>query len=144
MHHLLSRSWLSLATAALVIAPSTAQGLTEQVKEMMQRADRAPLSRVWEIGRQMSDLGEREEALAKAIHSQLEGAGKHARLAAAAALQEITEGTEFGKEIFAALEPLLKAKTDVPTVQAALALASRDAFFSRRIQPDLQAVIKPL
>jgi len=144
MHHQLSRSWLSLAAAALVIAPSTAQGLADQVKEMMQRADRAPLSRIWEIGRQMSDLGEREEALAKAIHSQLAGAGKHARLAAAAALQEITEGTEFGKEIFAALEPLLKAKTDVPTVQAALALASRDAFFSRRLQPDLQAVIKPL
>lgn len=148
MHPLLLRCFLSLSTLGLGFVTTTAevqtQSLGGQVKEMMDRADRAPLSRVWEIGRQMSDLGEGEDALAQAIHSQLANAGKGARLAAAAALQEISEGTEFGKEIFAALEPLLKAKKDIPTVRAALALASRDAYFSRRIQPDLRAVIKPL
>jgi C-terminal peptidase prc len=144
MPHLLSQSALGLSAILFSLATVPAQSLSDQVREMIRRADQAPQSRVWEIGRQMSDLGEQEEALAKAIGSQLTKAGKNGRLAAAAALQEIAEGTEYGKTIYSALLPLLKAKADVPTIRAALALASRDAYFSRQVQPDLQALIKPL
>ena len=135
-------SLLALAAAVLLTPAAQSQELGAKIKQMFEQADQGALAKVWSVGRRISDLGEKEETVVRAIESQISGAGDHARLAAAAALQELTEGTEFGKEIFAVLKPVLQSNR-ADSVTAALSLAGRDAYFSRAILPDLRKIIRP-
>ena len=144
MHQPSFLTHLAFAGALLSIPASiAAQDLELQVEQMLQRADQSPLERVWQIGRQLSELGESEETLAQAIGSKLGSVKTNGRLAAAAALQELTDSAEFSDQIFSALEPLLSSDQE-DVAAAALALASRDSYFSRGHQDDVQEIIRPM
>jgi carboxyl-terminal processing protease len=134
---------LSLTCTLLLGSVATAQDLDATVRDMLQRADNGPLSQVWQIGRQISDLKGKEERLASAIQKQFSSLKLNGRLAAATALQEITDGTQFGKEIFTALKPVIQSKNP-ESVRAALAMTKRDTFFNSRTQRELRALVKPM
>ena len=144
MHPFSVRTHLALAGALTLIPASiAAQDLDSQVLQMLRRADQTSLDRVWQIGRQLGEIGDSEESLAQSIGNNLGSAKAHGRLAAATALQELTDSTEFSDQLFAALEPLLTGDQE-DVVASALALASRDSYFNRGHQGEIQDLIRPM
>ncbi|MHC4813962.1 MAG: HEAT repeat domain-containing protein [Planctomycetota bacterium] len=130
----------TLLLAVTAAAPATAQPLAERVKSLLQLADEGTLTGVWELGHKLSTLGDQEDSLARSIHGQIAGHGHLARLAAAAALQELTDKEEFGKEILDVLEPVVDdKKNDVAT--AAVALLGKERYFNRRLQPKIRKLL---
>ncbi|MHC5071819.1 MAG: S41 family peptidase [Planctomycetota bacterium] len=130
----------TLLLAVTAAAPATAQPLAERVKSLLQLADEGTLTGVWELGHKLSTLGDQEDSLARSIHGQIAEHGHLARLAAAAALQELTDKEEFGKEILDVLEPVVDdKKNDVAT--AAVALLGKERYFNRRLQPKIRKLL---
>ncbi|MHC4078287.1 MAG: PDZ domain-containing protein, partial [Planctomycetota bacterium] len=130
----------SLLLAVTAAAPATAQPLAERVRSLLQAADEGTLTGVWELGHKLSTLGDQEDSLARSIHGQIAKHGHLARLAAAAALQELTDKEEFGKEILDVLEPVVDdKKNDVAT--AAVALLGKERYFNRRLQPKIRELL---
>ena len=127
-----------LLSLALLGTAATAQDLGTQVREMIVRADKAPIERVWEIGRQNERPG--REGGGAGPGDPHPGGPKPAPRAGwppPPPCRRSPRAPEFGKEIFTTIVPVLRSK-DVPTVKAGLSIAARDEFFSRRVQPDLR------
>lgn len=123
---------LALVTA-VVSAPSTPaqDGVTQQVATLLRQADSAPLQRAWEIGRMVADLEGQEETIARAAAAAAAKLGDHARLAAARALIDLSEGATFGAEILGVLRPVLTSKDTAAQVAAAGLLGTADVFGRR-------------
>ncbi|MCA8954472.1 MAG: S41 family peptidase [Planctomycetes bacterium] len=136
------RRTLLALPALLLCSVAPAQDTGAEVAALLRRADQGSVEQVWEFGRRIGEIKGKEEAIAGAIRRELPRGGDKARLAAARALQEISEGTEFSTDILAALQPVLGSK-DAGVLQAALALVARDAYFDRRSLPDLRKSVQP-
>ena len=55
---------------------ATAQGpLGDRVKHLLELADKGSLAGVWELGHKLSELGDAEDSLAKAIRAHANGRG---------------------------------------------------------------------
>lgn len=134
---------LPILSLALALAPLPAQETETQVKTLLMAADQAGLERVFSFGRRISDLDAKADPLAQAIEKILPQLGGKGRLAAAQALQEISETSEFGNEIYSCLQPLLASKE--PGVAAtAIEMLGRSAFFNRRTYPKIRRDLLPL
>lgn len=115
-------------------------GLTQKVAALLRQADSAPLERAWEIGLQLSDLEGQEDAIAGAATAAAAKLGDHARLAAARALIDLSEGATFGSNVLEVLRPVLASK-DAAAQAAAAGLLGHGDVFGRRETKEVQRLL---
>ena len=131
----------TLLLSVTAMAPLTAQAsLADKVSSLLARADAGTLAGVWELGHKVNYLCDAEDSLARAIRRQMSGRGNLARLAGAAALQELTDNQEFGNQILQILRPAVDAK-DKNVATAAITLLGKARYFNRRLQPKIRKLL---
>ncbi len=134
----------AIACTFTLFSPTiTAQdGLETEVGRALARADDGPIQRVWEIGRDVADLGEdgQEDALARAIARSAGKSDVKGRLAAAFALRDLADGSVFGKELLAVLEPVCGSE-NAEARAAALEILGDDDLFNRRLNPKVRDIL---
>lgn len=126
------------------LTPLTAQGdLDRDVARTIARAEDGPFARVWEVGRDLSDLGGdgQEDQLARSIAATAQNGSMRARLAAAFALRDLADGAVFGKELLAVLTPVCSSD-DNEARAAALEILGDDELFNRRLGPDVRKILR--
>jgi len=141
MRQRLLRTALPALLSVTAVVPMAAQApLGERVKNLLVAADDGNVDGVWRLGHKLSNLADEEDSLARAIQRQVKGHGPLARLAAGAALQELTDKEEFGKEMLEILEPVVASKNK-DVVTAAVSLLGKGRYYNRRLQPKIRKLI---
>lgn len=140
-------SALSLSAFGLLVAPALTtpaaaqQSLESEVDRLLQRADAGELAQVWEVSRQILELEGQDDALARAITNAAARRSHPAKLAAARALIDLSEGTALGVEILDALSAAV-GSTDEQVQAAAIGLLGTSGVFGRRVLPDAQELLE--
>lgn len=138
----LARTFSAAFLFGALAGTATAQDLDSEVAALLRQADSLPVNRAFELGYRTSDLGEpeRPDPVRDAILRVADSLGDKGRLAAASALQALSDGAVYGKDILELLRPV-SVSGDTEARAAAMALLGDERAFNRRVQPEVQEVL---
>jgi carboxyl-terminal processing protease len=135
-------SWLF---AAVMTAPLCAQ-TDEQILAILQQAEAAPVTQIYEIGSQVAELAPdaNTDAFRDAVVrvAKKNGSDK-ARLCAAVAIKSIRQDDVYGKDVFDLLSPVATAKSTAEDVRAGvMTVFAEDRLFNTRITPEVLKIVE--
>jgi len=125
----------------LALAPPAQSDLERKVAQTLSLAEQGTVAQAWEAGVQLTKIEGEEEALTRAIVAAVAKSTGKARLAAARALSDLSDGAVLGDEVLTALRPLAESN-DADLRVAAMGLLGREIFARGTLKQVLEILEK--
>ncbi|MEZ5965709.1 MAG: S41 family peptidase [Planctomycetota bacterium] len=125
----------------LALAPRAQSDLERQVAQTLALAEQGTVTQAFDAGLKLTQLQGENEALTRAILTAIPKASDKARLAAARALSDMSDGAVLGDEVLTALKPLTES-SEVDLRAAAMGLLGREIYARGTLKQVLEILEK--